>query len=161
MFKLGIITISDSASEGKREDTSGKVISDFIKNNDFIEEVAYEIISDDINRISSKLIELSDNNIIDIIITTGGTGLGPRDITPEATKNVLDKEIPGISEAMRIETLKYTDLAMLSRGMSGLRKKCLIINLPGSPKAVKECMEIIEPILVHALTIISGKTNHK
>ena len=97
----------------------------------------------------------------DIIITTGGTGLSPRDITPEATKNVLDKEIPGIAEAMRFETLKKTNLSMLSRGISGLRKRCLIINLPGSPKAVEECMEIIEPVLGHALTIISGQTFHK
>jgi len=111
--------------------------------------------------ISSSLIELTDNNITNIIITTGGTGLGPRDVTPEATKNVLDIEVPGISEAMRLETLKKTNLSMLSRGIAGLRKKCLIINLPGNPKAVKECIEIIEPVLIHALTIISGKTAHK
>ncbi|MBM03926.1 MAG: molybdenum cofactor biosynthesis protein [Chloroflexi bacterium] len=161
MFKLGIITISDSASIGKRNDSSGKVISDIFKKNESIQEVFYKIIPDDIDTISSYLIELSDNHIADIIITTGGTGLGPRDLTPEATKNVLDKEIPGITEAMRLETLKKTNLSMLSRGISGLRKKCLIINLPGSPKAVSECMEIIEPVLEHALTIISGKTSHK
>ena len=137
------------------------VDSDIFKKIESIQEVFYKIIPDDIDTISSYLIELSDNHIADIIITTGGTGLGPRDLTPEATKNVLDKEIPGITEAMRLETLKKTNLSMLSRGISGLRKKCLIINLPGSPKAVSECLEIIEPVLEHALTIISGKTSHK
>ena len=156
---VGIITLSDSVMSGDSKDQSGPILFEgFLNAGCSVEH--QKTLPDG----SKELVEIIDswvNDGVELIITSGGTGLGPRDLTPEATKNVLDKEIPGITEAMRLETLKKTNLSRLSRGISGLRKKCLIINLPGSPKAVSECLEIIEPVLEHALTIISGKTSHK
>ena len=107
------------------------------------------------------MIQLSDDEKINVILTTGGTGLGPRDCTPEATKKILDLEVPGISEAMRIETRKNADTSILSRGISGLRGDCLIVNLPGSPKAVSECLNSVISVIGHAVEMLSGRTEHQ
>ena len=119
-----------------------------------------DIVPDEKELVSSRLREWSDSGDVDVILTTGGTGLGPRDVTPEATAEVLDIEVPGITEAIRIETLKNTPLAMLSRAVSGVRSGCLIVNLPGSPKAVRECLEVAVPALPHALEMVKGRRGH-
>jgi molybdenum cofactor synthesis domain-containing protein len=120
-----------------------------------------DIIPDEVRIISEKLIDWSDGGEVDIILTTGGTGLGPRDVTPEATKNILEMEIPGIGEAMRIKTLARTPFAILSRTTAGIRSGCLIVNLPGSPKGVEECLDVIMESLPHALEMIRGWKTHK
>jgi len=160
MFNLGILTISDKGSQGKRYDESGKVI----RNNPFVLDnrvVKYEVIPDEMDIIASKLAEWADEGSVDIILTTGGTGLGPHDVTPEATLSIVDKVAPGFTEAMRTKTFDATPFAILSRAVAGVRGKCLIINLPGSPKAVRECLEIISPTLPHAIEILRGEvTEH-
>jgi molybdopterin adenylyltransferase len=156
MFKLGIITISDKASTGKRPDQSGPVIKDSFAADD-CELVNYEVIPDERQLIERKLTEWADGGQMDIILTTGGTGLAPRDVTPEATLAVVDKEVPGLAEVMRAKSFVITPNAMLSRAAAGMRQQCLIINLPGSPKAVAECLEVIRPVLSHAVDVIKGK----
>ena len=159
-FKVGILTISDSGSAGKREiDVSGNTISAMISSAG-MEEITRNIVPDDKRTISEVLRTWSDGGEMDAILTTGGTGLGPRDVTPEATKAILDIEIPGIPEAMRMESMKKTSCSMLSRSVSGVRSGCLIINLPGSPKGVSECLEIIISTLPHALEMIRGWRTH-
>ena len=118
------------------------------------------IVPDEVDLISVKLIEWSDSGSIDILISTGGTGLGPRDVTPEATEKVIDFDVPGIGEVMRLETLKFTPFAMLSRSVAGVRSGCLIINLPGSEKAVKETLQAVLPALGHALQMLKGWRIH-
>lgn len=152
MFKAAIITASDKGAQGLREDLSGPCIKKILEEANY-EVVSVDILPDDRNLIADKLIELSDRKI-PLILTTGGTGFAPRDNTPEATRDVIEKETPGISEAIRSESLKITPRAMLSRAISGIRKQSLIINLPGSPKAVKECLDFILPILEHGLNIM-------
>ena len=119
-----------------------------------------DIVADEKDLISAKLSEWADGVEVELILTTGGTGLGPRDVTPEATRAVIDIEVPGIAEAMRIETLKNTPFAMLSRSVAGVRSGCLIINLPGSPKAVRETLEVAVPAIPHALEMIKGWRTH-
>lgn len=155
MFSLGILTISDRGSKGERIDLSGPEIKRTL--GDFPARLeAYEIIPDEEDVIAAKLKEYADQKKIDLILTTGGTGLSPRDVTPEATRRVLDKEIPGLAEAMRSEGMKVTPMAMLSRAVSGIRGRSLIINLPGSPQAVRENLSILLPVLKHALEKIQG-----
>ena len=152
MFKAAIITASDKGYNGLREDLSGPCIKKILEEANY-EVVSIDILPDDRNLIADKLIELSDRKI-PLILTTGGTGFAPRDNTPEATRDVIEKETPGISEAIRAESLKITPRAMLSRAVSGIRKQSLIINLPGSPKAVRECLDFILPTLEHGLNIM-------
>ena len=123
-------------------------------------EVAREIVPDEKEAISAKLTEWCDGGAVDLVITTGGTGLGPRDVTPEATRDVLDLEAPGLGEAMRVQTLKYTPFAILSRGVAGVRSGCLIVNLPGSPSGVEQCLEVVGPALPHALEMVKGHRTH-
>ena len=159
MLKIGILTISDKGSRGEREDLSGRTIKDALAQ--IGEIVRYEIIPDELAQISQKLEEWADGGSMDIILTTGGTGLAERDVTPEATLAILNKEVPGLGEAMRAGTLHHTPMVMLSRAVAGMRAECLIINLPGSPRAVGQCLEIIQPVLTHAVEIITGKvTEH-
>lgn len=154
----GILVISDRGWRGERLDKSGQVAKEFISRLG-IEVAKYEVVPDEAEIISKKLREWSDAVGLDLIVTSGGTGLSPRDVTPEATLEVIDKIIPGLTEAMRMDTMKRKPEAILSRAVAGSRGKCLIVNLPGSPKAVKECLEVILPVLPHALEVLGGKTS--
>ena len=153
------MTVSDAGSKGERDDTSGDVISEIMAREGF-EQVRRDIVPDEKEMISAKLREWCDGQEIDLILTTGGTGLGPRDVTPEATRDVLDIEVPGIAEAVRVQTLKNTPFAMLSRAVSGVRAGCLIVNLPGSPKAVRECLEVAVQAIPHGLEMVKGWRGH-
>ena len=158
-FKVGILTISDSGSSGTRKDVSGQILEKIAVSNNLKIQLQ-EIIPDDFDKIQETLIEWSDNGEVVLILSTGGTGLGPRDRTPEATKLILDIEVPGISEIMRIQTFSQTPFAVLSRSVSGVRSGCLIVNLPGSPSGVEQCMNIILPSINHALEMIRGWKTH-
>jgi molybdenum cofactor synthesis domain-containing protein len=156
MFTAGILTISDKGSRGERQDKSGEAIREILTGMD-ARIVNYDIVPDEKALIMEKLIEWADDDSLDVVITTGGTGLTPRDVTPEATLAVVDRLVPGFAEAMRAESLKKTPHAMLSRAIVGTRGKCLIINLPGSPKAVRECLAVILPALPHAVETLKGQ----
>jgi len=156
MFTAGILTISDKGSRGERQDKSGEAIHEILSSMD-VRIVNYDIIPDEKELIAQELISWADENNLDVILTTGGTGLTPRDVTPEATLAVVDKIVPGFAEAMRAESLKKTPMAMLSRAVVGTRGKCLIINLPGGPKAVRECLQVILPALPHAVETLKGQ----
>jgi molybdopterin adenylyltransferase len=155
MINFGILTISDKGSRGERYDGSGAVIQDRVSILGG-RVVRYDIVPDEVDIIRHRLIEWADAGDVDVILTTGGTGLGVRDVTPEATTPILDKLLPGIGEAMRMETFGKTPTAILSRAVAGVRKKCLIVNMPGSPNGVRECLEVIVPALIHAVEIITG-----
>jgi len=156
MIKVGILTISDKGSQGEREDLSGKVIGEVVK--EINGEVKYyKIIPDEKDIIQEELIKTVDELHLDLILTTGGTGLAKRDVTPDATLEVIEKEVPGISEIIRSESFKKTDRAILSRGVAGIRKESLIINLPGSPKGVRESLETILEALPHGIEILKGQ----
>ena len=155
MFSVGILTLSDKGSRGEREDLSGPEIRRIISKLPARVE-AYEVSPDEEELIVKKLLEFVDQKKLDLILTTGGTGLSPRDVAPEATRKILDKEIPGMAEAIRAYGLKITPMAMLSRAVAGIRCRSLIINLPGSPKAVEENLTVILPVLKHALEKIQG-----
>ncbi len=160
MLNAGVLTISDKGARGQRYDESGKVIKDSLSHAGG-QVIKYDVIPDEAEIISHKLAEWADEGGVDVIITTGGTGLSQRDVTPEATLSIIDRVVPGIVEAMRIKTLSKTPMAMLSRAAAGVRGKCLIINLPGSPRAVAECLEVILPAIPHAVEIIKGEvTEH-
>lgn len=157
MIKAGILTASDKGSRGERLDESAHVIMDMLKSLD-AGIIEYEIVPDERAEISASLTRMADILGVDLILTTGGTGFSPRDITPEATLDVIDRQVPGIPEAMRAKSLSVTSRAMLSRAVAGIRNRTLIINLPGSPKAVKECLEVVLPVLPHAIEILTGQT---
>jgi len=156
MFTVGILTISDKGSRGERQDKSGEAIREMLSGAD-VSIVNYDIIPDEKELIVEKLVKWADEDRLDVLLTTGGTGLTPRDVTPEATLSVVDRIIPGFTEAMRAEGLKKTPMAMLSRAVVGTRGECLIINLPGSPRAVRECLEVILPVLPHAVETLKGQ----
>jgi len=156
MIRVGIITASDKGSRGERADLSGPLIKDWVAEMGY-ETTAYCVVPDEQELLEEKLKEYADQLNLDLVFTTGGTGFAPRDVTPEATLAVVDRQTPGISEAMRHESLKITPKAMLSRAASGIRGRTLIINLPGSPKAVQECLQVIKPALDHGLEILRGE----
>lgn len=159
MIRVGILTLSDTGAAGQREDKSGPLIQEIISKNGGQVDY-YQVIPDDQEQIAAELIKMTDDLGLNLILTTGGTGLAPRDVTPEATREVIDREVPGIAETIRLESLKKTPKAMLSRGVSGVRKETLIINLPGSPKAVEECLEVVLPVLSHAIELIKNEVTN-
>src|SRR5210317_105063 len=153
-FRIGVLTLSDKGSQGQRVDESGPVVEDLLAPVGEVVHVA--ILPDDIASISTLLIAWTDQGKLDLIVTTGGTGLSPRDVTPQATLQVIDYEIPGMAEAMRTQSLRKTPHAMVSRAVVGVRKQTMIINLPGSPKAARENLETLLPALPHALAKLTG-----
>ena len=153
-FKAGIITVSDRCAKGIREDKSAPEIKRILEENGY-EICALKIVSDDIDEIKAALLDMCGRT--ELIITTGGTGLSPRDNTPEATMEIAEKNVPGISEAIRIKSMQITNRAILGRGVSVIRDNTLIINLPGSVKAVRESLEFIIDVLPHALSVLGGK----
>jgi molybdopterin adenylyltransferase len=151
--RFGILTISDSAARGEREDVSGQTIRELLEGLGEVAEA--RIVADDRAAIEAALREMCEAGL-QFVATTGGTGLGPRDVTPEATQAVIERPAPGIAEAMRAESLKKTPMAMISRATAGVRGRTLIVNLPGSPKGVRECLGILLPVLPHAIDILAG-----
>jgi molybdenum cofactor synthesis domain-containing protein len=152
------ITVSDACSRGERKDESGELLAQLLTEIG-AQIVATKILSDDLDPLAEALSEFADRDDVNLIVTTGGTGLAPRDNTPEATLAVIERAAPGLAEAMRNETLKQTPMAMISRGVCGVRSGALIINLPGSPKAVRESFAIIAPVLSHAVALLTGTSN--
>ena len=156
-FTYGVLTISDGASRGYRIDTSGQLIDETLTQQG-LHLRHREVVPDDVALITGWLRRWAPH--VDLIVTTGGTGLGPRDVTPEATMRAIERPVPGLAEALRDETRRKTPLAALSRGVAGILGRCLIVNLPGSPKAVAEYLEVLLPVLPHALDTVRGFTEH-
>jgi molybdopterin adenylyltransferase len=155
-IRAGILTISDKGSVGEREDTSGAALRELLSTLDVAFE-RYEIVPDEVDQIAASLRDWSDGDKLDLIFTTGGTGFAPRDVTPEATLAVIERETPGLAEAIRLEGLRHTPNAVLSRGVAGMRGKTIIINLPGSERAVREAMGCLLPVLEHAVKTARGR----
>lgn len=157
MMRVAIITASDKGAAGEREDKSGPLVCQIMEGAGY-RVVAQEILPDERPALAARMRQICDEDMADLLLTTGGTGLSPRDVTPEATQDIAERQVPGIAEAMRAHSLAITSRAMLSRGVAATRKKTLIINLPGSPKAAKENLEAVLPVLAHALEILTGRT---
>ncbi len=159
-IRAAVITISDKGYAGEREDVSGPLLAELLSQLG-AEIVSQTILPDERAEIEGALVDLSDNAQVDLIVTTGGTGPAPRDVTPEATRAIIEREMPGLAELLRFEGVRHTPLAVLSRGVSGIRGGTLIVNLPGSPKAVREGMETLTPVLPHAIKMLRGDTEHR
>ncbi len=155
-MKAGIVVLSTRSNRGEREDLSTPALLETLSFMGF-EVISSYLIEDSAEKLKNLLIKMVDEDKLDLIITSGGTGLSPSDVTPESTLLVLDKEAKGIAEAIRMYSLKYTPMAMLSRGVAGIRNSSLIINLPGNPRAIKEILEFLQPAIIHALPIIQGE----
>jgi molybdopterin adenylyltransferase len=155
-LSAAVLTVSDKAAAGQREDTSGAAIRELVGSIG-IEVVRYDIVADEQDAVADRLRRWADERVAQLIVTTGGTGLGPRDVTPEATMVVLEYEVPGIAEAMRAEGLRHTPMSMISRALAGVRNRVLIINLPGSPKGVRENLTVVLPVLQHVLELLAGE----
>lgn len=159
MKRVAIITSSDSGYRGEREDLSGPAIKEIVEKEGY-KVVSMEILPDDRERLARRMAEISDNNEADLLLTTGGTGFSQRDVMPEATEDITERRVPGIPEAMRAYSMTITKRAMLSRAAAGIRKQTLIINLPGSPKAVRESLEYIIDTLGHGIEIMTGEASN-
>jgi len=157
MFGLAVLTVSTSGFYGQREDTSGEAIKEVLAPPEY-NTVRYEVVSDEQETIAQRMVEWADDPEVDLIVSTGGTGLGRRDVTPEACLSIIDREVPGLAEAMRAETLKFTPMAMLSRSVAGIRGHTLIITLPGSPKGVRETLDVVKSVLPHALELLKQES---
>jgi molybdopterin adenylyltransferase len=157
-IRIAIITVSDKCASGEREDLSGPEIRKIVEA-EGADVIGYEIVPDDQYGIEERLVHFSDFIESDVIFTTGGTGFSERDVTPEATQSVIERNAPGFAEAIRAESLTITSHAMLSRAVSGIRRKCIIINLPGSPKAVRESIQVVLRALPHGLSILKGEAS--
>ncbi len=160
MYKVGIITASDMGYAGKREDLSGPAIEEIISRYDDFEVARYVMLPDTVEALRDEMLSMVEEYSIDLILTTGGTGFSKRDVTPEATHQVIQREAPGIAEAMRQFSLEITPRAMLSRAVAGIRGDTLIVNMPGSPKAIKETLDYILPSLKHGLDILQGNDSN-
>lgn len=158
MFRAAIITASDKGAAGQREDVSGAVVREIAQANGY-EVVSCQILPDERNQLADAMRRICDDGLADLILTTGGTGFAPRDCTPEATMDIAQRNVPGIAEAMRYSSLNITKRAMLSRAVSVIRGRTLIVNLPGSPKAVRENLEYIIPALWHGLEILTDQAH--
>ncbi len=158
MKRAAIITSSDKGYRGEREDLSGPAIREILEREGY-QVVFMDILPDDREMLSGRMAEIADDGLADLILTTGGTGFSPRDVMPEATEDVIDRRVPGIPEAIRAYSMTITKRAMLSRASAGIRRKTLIINLPGSPKAVRESLEFIIDTLEHGLEILTGEAS--
>jgi molybdopterin adenylyltransferase len=157
MFGLAVLTVSTSGFYGQREDTSGEAIKEVLAPPEY-QTVRYEVVSDEQETIAQRMVEWADDPEVDLIVSTGGTGLGQHDVTPEACLSIIDREVPGLAEAMRAETLKFTPMAMLSRSVAGIRGHTLIITLPGSPKGVRETLDVVKAVLPHALELLKQES---
>jgi len=160
MAKAAVLTISDMGFAGRREDTSGQIAVSLLKVHLGLDEVHAEIVPDEQPIIEQTLTRWADQDGYDLIITSGGTGISPRDVTPQATLNIIAYQVPGLAEVMRAVSLQKTPMAALSRAVAGVRGRTLIINLPGSPKGVRECLEAVLPMLPHALEQLAGGGGH-
>jgi molybdopterin adenylyltransferase len=160
MIHAVVITVSDRCAQGEQRDESGPAVVELLRGIG-ASIVAAEVVTDDLEPLAEKLREYADRADVNLILTTGGTGFSPRDNTPEATRAVIEREAPGLSEAMRMETLRQTPLGMVSRGVSGIRSNTLIINLPGSPKGVRESFAVIRPVLAHAVALLEGRPHRE
>jgi molybdopterin adenylyltransferase len=160
MVKAAVLTVSDGVSQGWREDTSGLLAVTILRDGLGIQDLIAEVVPDDRAAIEDTLRRWSDTERCQLIITSGGTGISPRDVTPQATQAVIDYEVPGLAEVMRADSLRKTPMAALSRAVAGVRGRTLIINLPGSPKGVQECLDAILPILPHALEQLESGAGH-
>jgi molybdenum cofactor synthesis domain-containing protein len=153
---VGIITVSDKASRGEREDAGGPAIRELVEAAGATVG-AYVVVPDEQDQIAAQIRAMADERGLDVVFTTGGTGLSPRDVTPQATLSAVDYQVPGLAEAMRAESLKKTPAAMTSRAVAGVRGRTLVVNLPGSPKGVRECLEVVMPAIPHAVSVMRGE----
>jgi molybdenum cofactor synthesis domain-containing protein len=155
-IRAAVLTVSDRSARGERADESGSVLAGLLREAGATV-VSSEVVSDETGPLAERLRALADREDVNLVVTTGGTGLGPRDNTPEATRAVVEREVPGLAEAMRAETSKQTPTAVLSRAVCGVRSSALVVNLPGSPRGVRECFAVIRPVLAHAVATLSGR----
>lgn len=159
MIRVAILTVSDGVAAGEREDTSGEVLAAWLEQRGW-SLAEQSVVPDEAREIAAVLSDWADLAQLDLILTTGGTGFGPRDVTPEATSAVLERPAPGLAEALRAAGMQNTPFAALGRGVAGIRGRCLIVNLPGSEKAVREGLEVLERVVPHAVDLLAGRTEH-